>query len=103
RVVLVGGGAVRGLRRQWGVAPGTGGASGPGATEPRLPLAGPGGRIVSPGSPADVLFSFRLYSVAAQLLLWATIGLVFAPLAGRLLRPPPAAARPRQPQDAAPV
>jgi hypothetical protein len=27
---------------------------------------------------------FRLYSVAAQLILWATIGLCFAPLAGRL-------------------
>jgi hypothetical protein len=73
------------------------------ATETPLPLAGAGGRIVYPGFPADVLFSFRMFSVAAQLLLWGTIGLVFAPLADRLLRPPPAAAQPRQPQDAAAV
>src|SRR5262249_11336097 len=97
----VGGGvwAVRPRRGEW---PGSVAAYGHRATEPPLRLAGPGGRIVYPGFPADVLFSFRLYSVAAQLLLWATIGLVFAPLADRLLRPPPAAARPRQPQDAAP-
>jgi hypothetical protein len=36
-----------------------------------------------------VLFSFRLYSVGAQLLLWSAIGLVFAPLAERLLQPSP--------------
>jgi hypothetical protein len=35
--------------------------------------------------PADVLFRFRLYSVATQLILWTAIGLVFAPLAARLL------------------
>jgi hypothetical protein len=46
------------------------------------------GTIVYPGFPADVLFDFRLYSVAAQLILWATIGLIFAPLAERLLHPP---------------
>jgi heme A synthase len=54
-------------------------------TETPLPLTDASGRIVYPGFPADVLFDFRLYSVAAQLILWATIGLVFAPLAGRLL------------------
>jgi hypothetical protein len=57
------------------------------ATETPLPLKDPAGRIVYPGFPADVLFSFRLYSLGAQLLLWATIGLVFAPLADRVLRP----------------
>jgi hypothetical protein len=46
---------------------------------------------VFPGFPADVLFNFRLYSIGAQLLLWATIGLVFAPMAERLLAPKPAA------------
>jgi hypothetical protein len=55
------------------------------ATETPLPLIDPKGRIVYPGFPADVLFSFRFYSVAAQLLLWGSLGLVFAPLAERLL------------------
>jgi Probable cobalt transporter subunit (CbtA) len=57
------------------------------ATETPLPLTNASGMIVYPGFPADVLFDFRLYSVAAQLLLWAAIGLVFAPLAQRLLHP----------------
>jgi predicted cobalt transporter CbtA len=35
--------------------------------------------------PADLLFRFRLYSIATQLILWTAIGLVFAPLAARLL------------------
>jgi Probable cobalt transporter subunit (CbtA) len=63
------------------------------STETPLPLTDASGAIVYPGFPADVLFSFRLYSVAAQLILWTAIGLVFAPLAERLLAPPvPAAA-----------
>ncbi|GCE39114.1 Predicted cobalt transporter CbtA [Rhodococcus wratislaviensis] len=37
----------------------------------------------TPGFPADDLYQFRLYSVAAQLILWSTIGLAFAPLADR--------------------
>jgi hypothetical protein len=61
------------------------------STETPLPLTGPDGRIAYPGFPADVLFSFRLYSVAAQVILWTAIGLVFAPLAERLLAPPRAA------------
>jgi putative cobalt transporter subunit CbtA len=100
---LVAVGVVMAVLPQVGELPANVAAYGHRATETPLPLAGPGGRIVYPGFPADVLASFRLYSVAAQLLLWGTIGLVFAPLADRLLRPPPAAARPRQPQDAAPV
>jgi hypothetical protein len=55
------------------------------ATETPQPLRNSHGTIVYPGFPADVLFNFRLYSVAAQGLLWATIGIVFAPLADRLL------------------
>jgi predicted cobalt transporter CbtA len=35
--------------------------------------------------PADVLYEFRLYSLGAQLVLWAIIGLVFASMAQRLL------------------
>jgi hypothetical protein len=54
------------------------------------PLRDPGGRIVYPAFPADVLASFRLYSVGAQALLWGTFGLVFGPLAERVLRGKPA-------------
>jgi putative cobalt transporter subunit CbtA len=56
------------------------------ATETPLPLRDSTGAIVYPGFPADVLYSFRFYSVASQLLMWAVIGLVFAPLADRMLR-----------------
>lgn len=56
-------------------------------TETPGPLTDATGRIVFPGFPADVLFDFRLYSVGAQLLLWSAIGLIFAPLAERLLAP----------------
>jgi predicted cobalt transporter CbtA len=61
------------------------------ATETPGPLTDPSGKIVFPGFSADLLFSFRLYSVAAQLILWTTIGLVFAPLAERLIEPGKAA------------
>ena len=47
-------------------------------------------RIVFRGFPADVLFRFRLSSAGAQLVLGAAIGLIFAPMAGRLLEPKPA-------------
>jgi phosphate/sulfate permease len=60
---------------------------GPQATETPLPLKNPAGQIVYPGFPADVLWDFRFYSVAAQAVLWAALGLVFAPLAERLLAP----------------
>jgi phosphate/sulfate permease len=56
-------------------------------TETPQPLKNADGQIVFPGFPADVLFNFRLYSVGAQLLLWSTLGLVFAPLAERVLAP----------------
>jgi hypothetical protein len=59
-------------------------------TETPGPLTDSTGRIVFPGFPADVLFSFRLYSIGAQMLLWGTIALIFAPLAERLLAPEPA-------------
>jgi predicted cobalt transporter CbtA len=35
--------------------------------------------------PADVLYEFRLYSLGTQLVMWAAIGLVFAPMVARLL------------------
>lgn len=57
------------------------------AYETPLPLTDASGAIRYPGFPADVLFHFRLYSVAGQLLLWTAIGLLFAPMADRLLSP----------------
>ncbi|TDB77853.1 cobalt transporter [Actinomadura sp. KC216] len=66
-------------------------------TETPQPLTNPQGQIVYPGFPADTLFEFRLYSVAAQALLWTAIGLTFAPLAERLLNP--RAARPKLPAE----
>jgi len=49
------------------------------------PLRDASGAIIYPGFPADVLYEFRLVSLGTQLVLWVTIGLVFATLAGRLL------------------
>jgi len=63
------------------------------ATETPAALTDPSGTIVFPGFPADLLYGFRLYSIGAQLLLWATIGLVFAPLAERLIEPRAAGVR----------
>ncbi|MFL6117915.1 MAG: CbtA family protein [Catenulispora sp.] len=57
------------------------------ATETPAPLTDPNGTVVFPGFPADLLYNFRLYSIGAQLVLWTAIGLVFAPLAERLLEP----------------
>ncbi|MVU81115.1 cobalt transporter [Nocardia sp. ET3-3] len=48
-------------------------------------LRNPAGAIVYPGFPAADLYSFRLYSFAAQLILWVVIGVGFAWLAPRLL------------------
>jgi hypothetical protein len=58
------------------------------ATETPQPMLDPGGRIVVAGFSADDLYLFRLYSVGAQLVLWATIGLGFAPMANKLLGAP---------------
>ncbi|ADP81969.1 CbtA family protein [Pseudofrankia inefficax] len=66
------------------------------ATETPQPLLAPDGKIVYPGFPADVLFKFRLYSIIAQMIMWATLGLAFGALAERLAGKVrvPAAARP---------
>lgn len=61
------------------------GQTGATATETPLPLVDAQGVIRYPGFPADVLFYFRFYSLAGQLLLWSAIGLLFAPMADRLL------------------
>jgi predicted cobalt transporter CbtA len=56
---------------------------GPAATETPQPLRDAAGRIVYPGFDADLLYSFRLYSFTAQLILWGVLGLVFGALAER--------------------
>ena len=43
------------------------------------------GVIVYEGFPADVLYDFRLYSLGTQVVIYTTIGLVFAALSSRLL------------------
>ena len=57
----------------------------PAVDETPGPLRDASGVIVYPGFPADVLYEFRLLSLGTQLVLWATIGVVFATLAGRML------------------
>jgi hypothetical protein len=57
----------------------------PTVDETPQPLRDASGAIIYPGFPADVLYEFRLLSLGTQLVLWTTIGLVFATLAGRLL------------------
>ncbi|MFB1294540.1 CbtA family protein [Mycobacterium sp. pW049] len=49
------------------------------------PLVDDAGVIVYEGFPADLLYDFRLYSFGTQVVIYATIGLVFAALVSRLL------------------
>jgi hypothetical protein len=49
------------------------------------PLRDDAGAIVVGGFPADVLYEFRLYSLGVQVVMWATIGLVFAALVSKVL------------------
>jgi predicted cobalt transporter CbtA len=49
------------------------------------PLRDDAGNIVFGGFPADDLYEFRLYSLGTQVVMWATIGLVFAVLVSRLV------------------
>lgn len=49
------------------------------------PMRDASGVIVYPGFPADDLYEFRLVSLVTQLVLWVSIGVVFAMLAGRPL------------------
>ena len=66
------------------------------------PLVDPEGTIVFAAFPGDVLADFRVYAIASQVVLWSGIGLVFAPLAERLLASGrlPSVAPPREPADA---
>ena len=84
-------------RRRYGAAPAAGSPAGqrhrvrPQPTETPLPLTDAKGVIVYPGFPADVLARFRVASLGTQLILWTAIGLVFGPLAARLLAGKPQA------------
>ena len=49
------------------------------------PLVDDAGTIVFEGFPADDLYEFRLFTLGTQVVMWATIGLVFAALVSRLL------------------
>lgn len=49
------------------------------------PILDNAGTIVFPGFPAGDLYEFRLYGIVTQVIIWATIGLVFGVLASRLL------------------
>ena len=49
------------------------------------PMVNDAGTIVFPGFPAVDLYEFRLFSLGTQVVIWATIGLVFAALVSRLL------------------
>ena len=57
----------------------------PSVDETPGPLRDATGAMIYPGFPADVLYEFRLMSLATQLVLWAGIGLVFSVLASRVL------------------
>ncbi|HEX5143228.1 MAG TPA: CbtA family protein [Mycobacterium sp.] len=57
----------------------------PPISETPQPVVNDQGAIAYPGFPADDLFHFRLYAVGTQLIVWATIGLVFGALISRLL------------------
>ncbi len=49
------------------------------------PLRDDAGTIIYEGFPADDLYEFRLFSLGTQVVMWATIGLVFATLVSRLV------------------
>ncbi len=49
------------------------------------PITDTAGNVVLDGFSADLLYEFRLYSLGTQVVMWTTIGLVFAALVSRLL------------------
>jgi predicted cobalt transporter CbtA len=49
------------------------------------PVRDDAGTIVLGGFPADDLYQFRLYSLGVQVVMWLTIGLVFAALVSKVL------------------
>lgn len=57
----------------------------PAIDETPQPMVEKSGMIMYPGFPADDLYQFRLYALGTQIVIWATIGLVFGTLVSRLL------------------
>lgn len=57
----------------------------PAVSETPGPITDDAGTIIFGAFPADDLYEFRLYSLGTQLVMWTTIGLVFAALVSRLL------------------
>lgn len=57
----------------------------PGIDEVPGPITDRAGTIVFPGFPAGDLYEFRLYSMATQVIIWTTIGLVSAASFSKLL------------------
>ncbi|KAA0116801.1 CbtA family protein [Mycolicibacterium sp. P9-22] len=57
----------------------------PAISETPGPITDDAGTIVFGAFPADDLYEFRLYSLGTQVVMWTTIGLVFAALVSRLL------------------
>jgi hypothetical protein len=49
------------------------------------PIVDDAGVIVFPGFPAIDMYEFRLYTFTTQLIIWTTIGLVFAALISKML------------------
>lgn len=49
------------------------------------PLRDDAGNVVVSGFPADDLYEFRLFSLGTQVVMWVTIGLVFAALISKVL------------------
>lgn len=66
------------------VFPSTGSMSGlDRAAETPLPLTDEGGEIVFPGFPADLLYDFRVYTLALHLIIWVLVGVTFGALVRR--------------------
>jgi predicted cobalt transporter CbtA len=57
------------------------------ATETPLPVVNKQGQIVLPGFSADLLWKFRFWSLVEQILVWASIGLIFGALVERFFTP----------------
>lgn len=69
----------------YGVAVGVVLISLPSMHETPGPLRDASGAIAFPGFPADVLYQFRFAALGVQAVLWSALGLIFAPMAERLL------------------
>jgi Kef-type K+ transport system membrane component KefB len=57
------------------------------SSETPQPIYSTTGKLLYPGFPADLLAKFRIYSLAAQAIVWGGTALLFAPQAQRLMDP----------------